>query len=66
MYIQDTITMDILNPKETITCRPGAPYLPRAPRFYPKLPPLSPALIGSPHILQSDNGREFKNVKTNM
>ena len=51
MYIQDTITMDILNPKETITCRPGAPIY-AGPLFTtapPVLsqatpPPLSPAL----------------------
>ena len=45
MYIQDTITMDILNPKETITCRPGAPIYHGPPGFTPSYPPLSPALI---------------------
>ena len=41
MYIQDTLTMDILNPKETTKyyMPTWGPYLPRAPRFYPKLPP---------------------------
>ena len=45
MYIQDTITMDILNPKETITCRPGAP----GPLFTtgpPVLPQATPPVAG--------------------
>ena len=38
MYIQDTITMDILNPKETIKCRPGAPIYHGPPGFTPSYP----------------------------
>ena len=48
MYIQDTITMDSLNPKETITCRPGAPIYPGSPIYHgpPVLPQATPPVAG--------------------
>ena len=74
MYIQDTITMDILNPKETIKCRPGAPIYPgplftTGPPVLPQATPpcRRPCLMGACSALFSSHKDlpciSFTNVK---